>query len=172
MSQGIVKYHTIIYNGDAYNAAINFLRIRIYSVNEKRHSKNYKCLKKWTSRMYQLVKLAAVIVTSVGISLSLVPVVTYYITKDLIMEVYMPGIGPEGIGFIILTSYHLFITIAGTFGTFGSDINFIMLILHIMPLSELFEIEINNLRNDIQTGQKDNQLTVKNVIKMHQDMRW
>lgn len=171
--KGLVKFFSVSIQRNKLRQCIEFLKYKIYVRNQKKNNKNYRSLKKWSDTAVYVVKGTFVLGTCTSFAFILWPVVEYLLHGNLplILEIHIPGISDDGFGYCILTTYHVFISIAGVLGTIGSDLLFIFFIYHTLPMNELFSYAIKRLEVNLEKKKEfDVQSHLNNIIVMHQEM--
>lgn len=108
----------------------------------------------------------------------LFPVLVFLLTGELVLCVpmYLPMIHDETLaGFSLLSAVHVFWFLQVIFGLIGSDFLMGLLLLHILPMVELFELscaEMNEVLDYDRRVSKSRQIQkwLRNITQMHQAM--
>lgn len=127
---------------------LNFLK-KIYKSNKNKCTRNYQCLQNWSHMFLICVRIGIVLVICAVYSQMLMPMFIFIQNgqKTLIIEVYIPGVSTEGIGFIVTTLYHIFISVFAACGLIATDATFVSFVIHLFPMTDIFGNAIAKLQN-------------------------
>lgn len=172
--QGLVKYFTVLYYSAHLRHKEQSLRA-IYVANQKWSTKRHAILLKWSRRFKLFLQFFTLMFIVLFIIFTFFPLVVYLVTgeKLVLFPVYLPGVDEEtDRGFVILTCVHIFWFLQLCIGLVGSDSLFALMLLHMLPISELFEVslaEMNDaLRKDQMIGQTEYmKMWIRNLLQMH-----
>lgn len=165
--------HGIRYPKETYEL-VKFLE-HIYIRNKK--TNNNAILRKFLTMCYILCKIIIIVFALTATAFICLPIVLFVTTGEMVpsINLYIPGLDSEtSTGFIILCCYHLVLMLMAFFGTCGFDLLFIMLVLHLWPLTEIFAGQVDQLnktlRNRQNCSQKQQKIQLRNVMQMHRDL--
>lgn len=151
----------------------------IHVVNHgKPDSINYKILDNGSKLILLIVKSFSIMCCGTGFAIVLSPVPLYILNGELveIYPLFFPFFDENTFyGYIGSTSCQFFYVILGSIGKTGSDLLFIVPVLYVLPLIELFRARFDELNVLLEMGDsaKNSESVyrcVRNIVQMHQEM--
>lgn len=174
--QGLFKNYGWRTKIELISQCINFVH-NIYQKNTD-ESDNKLTLNFIITRMYMAVKILVITYTFAAIAFFLNPLIHYVVFGEitLMLPAQLPGVNDKTVnGLIILTCFHLIAVNYAFFGSIGTDLGYISILLNAFAITELIGNEFKRLDKMILKRNlysvKHIKNTVRNIIIMHQDFR-
>lgn len=158
------------------HTVVQFLHV-VYKTNHQKNTANYKTLQRWGRIAYNVMRAAAVVF--LGSCLLFVPlnlVENMYSDQRLpLLQTFVYGLDENtGTGYAVLYGYHVSMMFLAGIGTCSVDLMLIMLVVHMVPLVELFSNMYDQLNEAVvdRVSQKSPELVefFENTIQMHRDI--
>lgn len=179
--QGFAKFPSIIgFARHIYDMAA-FLR-RIYECNQSPQAPGYAILLRWVRLMNAIMRIGSVIIIAAAL---------LYVPENLLeswqagkrmpmlncLVPFVPIDGPGNLrNYAAVYVYHAVLVFLGGVGTCAVDMLLVMFVLHMLPLAELFERQLNDLNavlraksRSVQRGRRFRQF-FRNILLMHAEI--
>lgn len=174
--QGYAKFYTTLIHKNELRDKVEFLGV-LYTTNTQ-NSPNKDVLRRCAEANVIIIKLLFLVYFSAFIAFTSMPFLFYWIygIREPMLTGFIPGLNENTLrGYLILFGYHLFNTIIALCGTCAVDFCFFSLILHLWPMSRIFDLAIGNLNgslaqygNDADISQHCKML-LKNILLLHKE---
>lgn len=172
----MVKYATLHFNAE--DTRMNLAQLRkIYAQNETSSTANFRLLHKWSGFFIGLCKIMCASIIFVGAFLMLRPCIVYWLTNERIMivPIWVPGVDETTAnGYALTSAYHVFVVVLAIVGTIGSDTMFVMFVLHIWPMCEIFANSFADINDAAHIATFRESLALKafirNAMQMHSEI--
>lgn len=169
--QGPFKFFTATIFKENIQKNMSFLR-EMYQCNES--GPNVMGLETFAKIFSKVVKLAISLIMLTGSSFLIFPMYSLLMDGKFepILPVNIPFVnGMELQGYLVTSAMNLFCIGIACLGTAAADLLFLSVVLHLKPISDVFQNRINELnrslrREDIQLSK----VQLRNVILMHQEL--
>lgn len=173
----MVKYITVVYMGGRIRCKVDGLR-QIFVTNQNWPTSRHTILHKWILRFHLLFKAMVILYMSVALFFILFPVVMYLFTgqKVVLFPIFLPMVDETtNQGFLTVSSVHLLWIVQTSMGLLGSDSLFALMLLHILPMSELFVVCIEEMNDALKTnplvGRTEYMaMWLRNILQIHQEL--
>lgn len=175
MLQVVVKIYSVKYS-DRITWMINYL-YDIYKVNATtKNQRRAAVFDRFAYYTEVVFKSGVVLYFASTIGYLFYPFCMYFLKGEIVtlIPTYFPGIDENTTnGYIILSCYHILLLFLSFVGISCSDLLFTMLIANTPIMSNMIELEVEQL-NDILTSPKMDTLlmksTFRNLLLMHREM--
>lgn len=172
----MIKYATLYFYAADMRANVAQLR-RMYSQNASPATANYQVLSKWSGFFIGISKMVGCMFGLVGVCMTSRPAVVYLFTQEqiLLIPIWVPGVDETNAsGYTLTSAYHVFVMVLAYVGTIGSDTLYLMFVLHIWPMYEIFEntfrIINESARVPVCRDSVELKRFIRNAIQMHSEM--
>lgn len=177
-SQCFAKYTTVIFSQKKIYNYFQMIR-EIHTVNHRKpNSANFKILHKASKLILIFTKFFTFLCCFVGAVIIISPIPIYIVTGERtdIFPLYVPFFDEKAQyeywgAMVIQFAYMAF----GALGIVCSDLLFIVPVLYMLPLVEVFRARVKELNDLLVLGEKAQNsemvyLCLKNIVKMHQEI--
>lgn len=174
--QGMTKYAVLLLNSDNIYVRIKFLA-DFYKVNASPSQRSYRILERFRPTTMAVFKVGIVAITGSIFGAFIVPVIEAVYTRTMIpiVEMYLPYVDEKTVfGFTLLMVYDLLGGVLATCGTNASDMLFIMYVVHLKPLVDVFDDNMEQLNEALQLDENKRSIEtyrfLRNLLMMHKDI--
>lgn len=173
--QGITKYISCILKSKHFYVQGAYLQ-QVYHECSYIQIQNYSIMKKWSKFTEILFKVGVILTVLTAASFCLMPIALHKFTgeRQYIAYAFLPFLNTETPhGYTLTVVHHIIATLIASVGTFAHDFTFIIHILHIKPLKDIFSNDLKCLNNALNEQEHDKTLIhelLGAVIKRHQDI--
>lgn len=174
--QGLVKYYEFTRNAENIRNTFIFLT-SLYESNRGAHKPNRKILHDCIQTIFLVYLCAELLFLGITIGYIALPALLHLIYggRHYMYYTFVPGIDETTRnGYIILTTWQLFGPYIAFFGHCAADLTFLVIILHLWPMTKMFAREVadlnDTLRNPDQSLLQLKRMMLRNVLQMHKDL--